>query len=51
MAQAKERGGGGCRLISRAIKPELPFHGLFLLRNQTEAPATQANSLQVFFLH
>ena len=31
----------GSRLISRAIK-ELTFHGLVLLRNQTETLATQA---------
>ena len=35
----------GSRLISRAIKPKIPFHGLFLLRNQTETFATQAKCL------
>ena len=33
----------GSRLISRAIKTENPFHGLVLLRNQTETLATQAS--------
>ena len=32
----------GSLLISRAIKPKLPFHGLFLFRNQTETLPTQA---------
>ena len=43
MAQVKERGGVGSRFISRAVKPKIPFHGLFLLRNQTETLATQAS--------
>ena len=41
--RVKDRAKNGSRLISHAIKPKIPFHGLFLLRNQTETLATQAN--------
>ena len=40
--RVKVREKNGSRLISHAIKPKIPFHGLFLLRNQTETLATQA---------
>ena len=40
--RVKDRAKNGSRLISHAIKPKIPFHGLFLLRNQTETLATQA---------
>ena len=39
--RVKDRAKNGSRLISHAIKPKIPFHGLFLLRNQTETFATQ----------
>ena len=41
MAQVKER-----RVLIYFLaqsKPKIPFHGLFLLRNQTETLATQAS--------
>ena len=58
IAQVNERGGGGeerkepspspllhflvlVSFLARS-KPKIPFHGLFLLRNQTETLATRA---------
>ena len=44
MAQVKER-----RVLIYFLaqsKPKIPFHGLFLLRNQTETLATQAKSIR-----
>ena len=44
MAQVKERGRGWVLVSFLALsKPKIPFHGLFLLRNQTETLATQAS--------
>ena len=48
--RVKDRAKNGCLLISHAIKPKIPFHGLFLLRNQTETLATQATDNSNFFL-
>ena len=45
MAQVKERGGRGALVSFLAwSKPEVSFHDHFLLRNQTETLATQANA-------
>ena len=50
MAQAKELFHFSVLVSFLArSKPKIPFHGLFLLRNQTEKLATHASEQQTYF--
>ena len=57
MAQVKERGGVGKKGISPLVpflarpKPKIRFLGLFLLLNQMETLATQANKYNTVLLY